>query len=286
MFMKFPGGYWLARVFLSAAFVVPSSGQPAPPQRDGWTLVWSDEFNGSSIDRSKWVFETGAGIWGNEELEYYTDRPANLFLRNGNLVIRALVEKHAAAGRTWNFTSARIKAFGKFSQKYGRFEARIKVPGGQGMWSAFWMLGDDIAEVGWPACGEIDVMENIGREPSTVHGSIHGPGFTGKIGIAAAYTLPDNRRFADDFHVFAVEWGPDAVNFYVDDHGYASRTPADLKPGWKWVFDKPFFLILNLAVGGDWPGNPDATTNFPGEMLVDYVRVYRAVTTSKAAAHH
>ena len=284
--MKLPRGYWLARAVLSAAFVVPCIAQPAPPERDGWTLVWSDEFDASSIDRSKWVFDTGAGVWGNEELEYYTDRPRNLFLRNGNLVIRALVEKHAAGGRTWNFTSARIKTFERFSQKYGRFEARIRVPLGQGMWSAFWMLGDDIAEVGWPACGEIDVMENIGREPSTVHGSIHGPGYTGKIGIEARYTLPDNRRFADDFHVFAVEWGPNAVNFYVDDHGYARRTPADLRPGWKWVFDKPFFLILNLAVGGDWPGNPDATTVFPGEMLVDYVRVYRAVTTPKPAAHH
>jgi beta-glucanase (GH16 family) len=160
-------------------------------------------------------------------------------------------------------------------QTYGRFEARIKVPAGQGMWPAFWMLGADIDKAGWPACGEVDIMENIGKEPSIVHGSIHGPGYTGTVGIEAPYSLPGTEHFADDFHIFAVEWSPGAVLFYVDKDLYVSHTRSDLRPGWKWVFDKPFFLILNLAVGGDWPGNPDASTVFPNDMLVDYVRVYQ-----------
>lgn len=248
------------------------------PRDKGWELVWSDEFNGpdgSLVDPSKWVVETGGEGWGNEELEYYTDRAANVFLRNGNLVIRALKEKYPVAdSKARNYTSGRLKTFGKFSRAYGRFEARIKLPFGQGMWPAFWMLGDDIEKAGWPSCGEIDVMENVGQEPSTIHGSIHGPGYTGNVGIEAPYTLSGGQRFADSFHVFAVEWSPDAIAFYVDQTMYAKRTRPELKPGWKWVFDKPFFVVLNLAVGGDWPGGPDSSTRFPQEMLVDYVRVY------------
>ncbi len=231
------------------------------------------------------MLETGSGVWGNEELEFYTDRPANVFVRDGNLVIRALKEKYPSSDpkdpKARDYTSGRLKTFGKFSQTYGRFEARIKVPFGQGMWPAFWMLGDDIGKVGWPGCGEIDIMENIGKEPAIIHGSIHGPGYIGNVGIEAPYMLPGGLRFADDFHVFAVEWSPDSIAFFVDQTMFVKRTRADLRPGWKWVFDKPFFLILNLAVGGDWPGAPDASTHFPQEMLVDYVRVYEA-TTNKA----
>jgi beta-glucanase (GH16 family) len=255
-----------------------------------WKLVWSDEFNGpdgSSVDRSKWVVETGGKGWGNQELEYYTDRPANLFLKNGNLVIHGVAEKYTGPdGVTRNYTSGRLKTLGKFSQTYGRFEARIKVPSGQGMWPAFWMLGDDIDKVGWPACGEIDIMENIGKEPSIVHGSIHGPGYTGDVGIEAPNKLADGQRFADDFHVFAVEWDQKSIAFYVDKTMYVKRTRADLKPGWKWVFDKPFFVILNLAIGGDWPGSPDASTKFPADMLVDYVRVYQQEPPPSATAPH
>jgi len=254
--------------------------QTSTPPKDnaGWKLVWSDEFNGpdgSSVDPSKWTVETGGKGWGNEELESYTSRPENSFIQDGHLVLRALKEKYKGPDHvSRNYTSARLKTFGKFSQTYGRFEARIKVPPGQGMWPAFWLLGDDIEKVGWPACGEVDIMENIGKEPSIVHGSIHGPGYTGTVGLEAPYTLPAGQRFSDDFHVFAVEWTPDSVAFYVDKTLYVTRTPADMRPGWKWVFDKPYFLILNLAVGGDWPGNPDRTTKFPKDMLVDYVRVY------------
>jgi beta-glucanase (GH16 family) len=203
-------------------------------------------------------------------------------VRDGNLVIKAISEKYTGPdGVARNYTSARLKTLGKFSQTYGRFEARIKIPYGQGMWPAFWMLGDDIEKVGWPACGEIDIMENIAKEPAIIHGSIHGPGYVGGTGIEAPYTLPGKRRFADDFHVFAIEWDPDSVSFFVDQYRYARRTRADLQPGWKWVFDKPFFLILNLAVGGNWPGNPDSTTVFPQTMLVDYVRAYQRSEPAK-----
>jgi beta-glucanase (GH16 family) len=246
-----------------------------------WALVWSDEFNGpngSSVDASKWVAETGGDGWGNKELEYYTARTKNAYTQDGNLVIKASREKYTGAdGVARDFTSARLKTQGKFSQAYGRFEARIKIPRGEGMWPAFWMLGDDIGKVGWPACGEIDIMENIGKEPATVHGSIHGPGYIGTVGLEAAYKLPAGQQFADDFHVFAAEWDPDVIRLYVDDHLYSTRPRAALNPGWKWPFDHPFFLLLNVAVGGDWPGNPDAAMVFPQSMLVDYVRVYRPV---------
>lgn len=267
---------------LSAGWVASASKQTpaaATSRENDWKLVWSDEFNGmndSAIDSSKWVIETGGGGWGNKELEYYTTRSQNIFLQDGNLVIRAIKEKYTGPdGVTRDYTSGRMKTQGKFSQTYGRFEARIKIPAGQGMWPAFWMLGDDISEAGWPACGEIDVMENIGKEPGTIHGSIHGPGYIGTVGIEAPYRLPDKEHFSDDYHIFAVEWDRESVSFYVDEDLYARRTRADLWPGWKWVFDKPFFVILNLAVGGDWPGDPDSSTVFPSEMLVDYVRVYQ-----------
>jgi beta-glucanase (GH16 family) len=255
------------------------AAQTAPPSPPSWKLVWSDEFNGRNgarVDSSKWVAETGGGGWGNDELEYYTSRPQNVSQENGKLVIKVLQEKYSGAGGvTRNYTSARLKTLGKFSQTYGRFEARIKIPRGQGIWPAFWMLGNDIEKPGWPGCGEIDIMENIGKEPALVHGTIHGPGYSGANGIGAAYALPDDQRFADDFHVFAVEWEPNAIRFYVDDHLYATRIPTDLPQGTKWVYDHPFFLLLNVAVGGGWPGNPDPTTVFPQTMLVDYVRVYK-----------
>ncbi|MBZ5547886.1 MAG: glycoside hydrolase family 16 protein [Acidobacteriia bacterium] len=262
-----------------------SQTTPDSTKREGWTLVWSDEFNGpngSAVDRSKWVFDIGGNGWGNQELEYYTDRTENASVHDGNLVMKALSEKYTGPdGVTRNYTSVRLKTLGRFSQTYGRFEARLKIPYGQGLWPAFWMLGDDIDKVGWPACGEIDIMENIGKEPAIIHGSIHGPGYIGGTGIEAPYTFPAKQRFADDFHVFAVEWDPDSVSFFVDQDLYVRHTRADLHPGWKWVFDKPFFVILNVAVGGDWPGDPDSTTVFPQAMLVDYVRVYQRAEPTK-----
>ncbi|HUJ30035.1 MAG TPA: glycoside hydrolase family 16 protein [Candidatus Acidoferrum sp.] len=245
-----------------------------------WTLVWSDEFSGldgSPPDVSKWEFDLGGNGWGNKELEYYTSRPENSSLRGGNLVIQARKESFTGPDHvTRDYTSARLKTLGLFDQAYGWFEARIKIPRGQGIWPAFWLLGNDFGKVAWPACGEIDIMENIGNEPGTIHGSMHGPGYSGGGGITAAYKLAGGAKFADDFHVFAIEWEPGAVRFYVDGELYETVTPASLPAGKKWVFDHPFFILLNVAVGGGWPGPPDATTEFPQEMLVDYVRVYRA----------
>lgn len=252
-------------------------------QGQTWKLVWSDEFNGakdSRIDSAKWSAQTGGGGWGNQEFEYYTDSKENAYLDGrGLLVIKAIKENLPLEFKCWygpcQYTSARLSTRKKFTQAYGRFEARIRLPFGQGIWPAFWLLGDNIDAVGWPACGEIDIMENIGREPSLAHGTIHGPGYSGGNGIGAAYTLPHNKRFADNFHVFAIEWEPNTIRWYVDGKLYETRTPTDLPAGTKWVYDHPFFVTLNLATGGAWPGNPDATTTFPQTMLVDYVRVYQ-----------
>jgi beta-glucanase (GH16 family) len=264
-------------ILLSSALATSqTANSQAPPP--GWKLIWSDKFNGtdgSPVDPSRWISEVGGNGWGNDELEYYTARPQNAVQRGGNLVIQAIEEKYTGAdGVIRKYTSARLKTQGKFSQKYGRFEARIKIPRGQGIWPAFWLLGDDIDKRGWPKCGEIDIMENIGKEPALVHGTIHGPGYSGAQGPSAPYALPNDQHFADDFHVYAVEWEKKAIRFYVDDHLYATRTPADLPKGVKWVFQHKFFILLNVAVGGGWPGNPDSTSVFPQSMLVDYVRVY------------
>jgi beta-glucanase (GH16 family) len=254
-----------------------SAQTPPPPPPPGYVLTWSDEFagtNGSLPDSAKWVMETGGNGWGNNELETYTNRVQNAQQQDGNLVITALKETYTGPdGIPRDYTSARIKTQGLFAQAYGRFEARIQITQGQGLWPAFWMLGSNFDQVGWPACGEVDIMENIGKEPAIVHGSMHGPGYSGNNGLTGSYTLPSG-MFADAFHIFAVEWEPNVVRFYVDGHLYETRTPADLPAGKTWVFDHPFFIILNVAVGGNWPGSPDATTTFPQHMLVDYVRVY------------
>jgi beta-glucanase (GH16 family) len=271
-------------LLIPGMFLLLSAGimaQATSADRPGWKLVWSDEFNApdnSPVDSSKWVLETGGKGWGNDELESYTARPQNSSQQGGNLVIKALKETYTGAdGVTRDYTSARLKTEGKFSHKYGRFEARIKIPQGQGLWPAFWMLGDDIGKRGWPKSGEIDIMENIGKEPALVHGTIHGPGYSGDKGPTASYALPADQHFADDFHVYAVEWEKKAIRFYVDDHLYATRTPADLPKGTRWVFQHHFFILLNVAVGGGWPGNPDDSSVFPQIMLVDYVRVYDRV---------
>jgi beta-glucanase (GH16 family) len=270
-----------ARACLAALLLAAWAGAA---RAQTWTLAWSDEFNGpagSAVDGTRWAFETGNGSngWGNHELEYYTNTTKNAAMDGaGNLVITAYRETLGSKFRCWNgvcqYTSARLKTQGKFEQAYGRFEARMRLPYGQGLWPAFWMLGNNIARAGWPTCGEIDIMENIGREPSLVHGTIHGPGYSGAAGIGAPYALTSG-AFSDGFHVFAVEWEPNQIRWYVDGNLYQSRTPADLPPGSAWVFDHPFFMLLNLAVGGYWPGDPDATTAFPQKMYVDYVRVYR-----------
>ena len=235
-------------------------------------LVMADEFNVDGAPNPDiWSYEIGTGTngWGNNELQYYTDRTENVTVQNGVLIITA--KKEAFQGS--NYTSARLITKGKFEQTYGRYEARIRVPYGKGIWPAFWLLGDDANGTKiWPQIGEIDIMEYIGSEPSRVFGTVHGPGYSGGESISKSYVL-ENDRFDTGFHIFGIEWGPDYINFYVDDVLYNQITPNDV-PG-EWVFNQgPFYIILNVAVGGALPGSPNAETVFPQTMLVDYVRVY------------
>jgi beta-glucanase (GH16 family) len=235
-------------------------------------LLAADEFDGpagSAPNPGIWRYDLGAGGWGNAELQTYTDSRRNAALDGaGNLVITAQREADGS------YSSARLKTESTYSAQYGRIEARIRIPRGQGIWPAFWMLGADIAQVGWPACGEIDVMENVGYEPGIVHGTVHGPGYSGAQGISAAYQHPSGAAFADDFHVYGVDWRPGSITWTVDGVAYRTVTRADVGSD-PWVFDKPFFVILNVAVGGTWPGSPDATTRFPQQMIVDWLRVYQ-----------
>ena len=245
------------------------------PERN-FQLVWSDEFDGTSGDlpsSENWVFEIGTGVngWGNQELQYYTDRTENIALDGrGNLVITALEESFQGSA----YTSARITTQGKREFTYGRFEARLKTPFSQGLWPAFWMLGADINDNPWPAAGEIDIMELRGQQPSIMAGSIHGPGFSGGNAITENYSLIDG-RFDTEFHVFAVEWGVDFIDFFVDDRLYQRLNSESLPEGSDWVFNKDFFLLLNVAVGGTYVGSPSENTRLPQTMIVDYVRVYQ-----------
>jgi beta-glucanase (GH16 family) len=234
-------------------------------------LVWAEEFDvDGAPDANKWAFDIGAGGWGNNERQFYTDRPENIVVQNGYLIISALKENYQGQ----EYTSARIKTENLFSQKYGRFEARIKLPQGKGLWPAFWMLGNNFNEVSWPQCGEIDIMEYIGSKPTEVFGTIHAPGVFGANGLSKKYSLI-NDRFDTGFHVFGIEWTENHINWYVDNVLYNQITrDKGAEKGGQWVFDNDFFMILNLAVGGNLPGNPDANTTFPQRMLVDYVRVY------------
>ncbi|SDY73654.1 Beta-glucanase, GH16 family [Asanoa ishikariensis] len=262
-------------VFVATALVVPLAAAPASAAPPPGALVWSDEFNGaagSAVDQSKWRFDTGGSGWGNNEQQYYTNSTRNAAMDGaGNLVITARRENPSnfqCHYGTCQYTSARLLTAATFNRTYGRFEARMKIPRGQGIWPAFWMLGNP---VNWPTSGEIDIMENIGREPNMVHGTIHGPGYSGAEGIGAGYSI--GGAFADGFHTFAVDWSPNLIIWYVDGNEYQRRTPADLG-GDRWVFDHNFFMIMNVAVGGYWPGYPDGSTTFPQSMTVDYVRAY------------
>jgi uncharacterized protein (TIGR03437 family) len=237
-------------------------------------VVWSDEFDaaaGTAPDSTKWTNDLGANGWGNNELENYTKSTANAYQDgNGNLIIEAI--KNADG----SYTSARIKTQGLYEFQYGTVEARIKIPYGQGIWPAFWMLGNNIATGGWPACGEIDIMENIGKTPATVYGTVHSPGPGNPPPDASSggsYNLPSG-NLSDDYHIYAVQWSDQSVKFLLDGQQYFQATPSML-PSSSWVFQHPFFIILNVAVGGNWPGYPDATSTFPQKMLVDWVRVHR-----------
>ena len=242
-------------------------------EKRNWQETWSDNFDGAAgllPDSTKWAFDlgTGEGGWGNNELQTYTNNPENVSLDGkGNLVITAI-------NNGGSFTSGRIKTQGLFAQKYGRFEARIITPYGPGLWPAFWMLGENIETVGWPQGGEIDIMELRGQEPDIIHGTIHGPGYSGGNPITKSYALA-NGRYDVDFHLFAVEWDEDKIDFFVDDYLYQRIERKDV-PG-EWVYNQPFFILLNVAVGGNYVGFPTAQTPFPQKMIIDYVKVYQEV---------
>ena len=237
-----------------------------------FNLVMEDNFDVDGAPNPNiWAFDIGGNGWGNNELQFYTDRTDNVVVQNGYLIITAKQENYQGA----SYASARLKTQNLFNQKYGRFEARIKLPQGKGLWPAFWMLGSNFEQDGWPQCGEIDIMEYLGNKPVEVFGTLHGPGFAGAESISKKYTL-QNGRFDTDFHVFGIEWTENYINWYVDDVLYSQITREKVaEEGGEWVFDNEFFMILNIAVGGNLPGNPDANTIFPQRMIVDYVRVYQ-----------
>jgi beta-glucanase (GH16 family) len=237
-----------------------------------YELVWNDEFDGDSgtaPSDSKWTYDIGTGQngWGNNELQSYTNNSRNISKDGlGHLVITAIKDGSG------NYTSARIKTEGLFSQQYGRIEARIKTPTGSGIWPAFWMLGSNIKDVGWPQCGEIDIMEQKGKFSNITYGSLHGPGYSGGEAISTAYGL-QNDRFDMNFNIYAVEWDANQIDFYVNNYLYKRVKPSDI-PG-EWVFNQPFFIIMNVAVGGNFVGPPNINTPFPCSMYIDYIRVYK-----------
>lgn len=250
-----------------------SLAQEAP---GGWKPAWSDEFNGKEIDFSKWAAEENGHGGGNGELQYYVDRPENIRIENGHLVIEARKEKFNAAGVEKEYTSGRLRTKRRASWLYGRFEIRAKLPQGRGIWPAIWMLPEKDIYGGWAASGEIDIMELVGHEPGKVHGTLHhGAGWPKNVHTGAPFSLGKG-SFADDFHVFAIEWEKGEIRWYVDGKLYQTQTKWSSTGGeFPAPFDQPFHLILNLAVGGAWPGPPDASTVFPQRMTVDYVRVYQ-----------
>lgn len=255
-----------------------ATADAAAPRCEGtFRLAWEDQFEGpagTSPSAEHWTFDVGTGTngWGNNQLEYDTDRPANASLDGlGNLAITA--RREAMGGMA--YTSARMTTRGRHEPLYGRVEARIKLPRGGGLWPAFWMLGANIGTTSsWPACGEIDVMEYLGQAPTRAFSTVHGPGYSGAYGVSQAYYAPGGAGFDEDFHVFGVEWVPGGLTFLLDGAQVGATVTPDMLPhNTEWVFDHPFFLILNLAVGGNLGGPVAPDTAFPATMLVDWVRV-------------
>jgi len=252
----------------------PAAPTPTPTPSGPGGLVWSDEFSGPDIDMSNWSFETGCSGWGNLEWENYTNGDNSWIEYDpqaGSNVL--IIEARDVGGGQCGYTSTRMKTSGKREFTYGRIEARLKLPQTQGIWPAFWMLGNDIGSVGWPTCGELDIMEHIGKEPEITHCAAHGPGYSGATPIGAAFDL--NEVVDANYHIYALEWEPDVLRWYVDDNNFYTATRSQIEQYGRWVFDHPFFILLNVAVGGQWPGYPDSTSVFPQRMYVDYVRVYQ-----------
>ncbi|HLN53975.1 MAG TPA: glycoside hydrolase family 16 protein [Lentimicrobium sp.] len=255
-----------SQILIGSGEVPIGEGYSTPMEYDGMQLVWNDEFIGSTVDASNWTFETGAGGWGNNEWQYY--RPDNAWVEGGTLTIEARKE----AWQQSNYTSARMVTRNKRSFQYGRIDIRALLPEGQGIWPALWMLGNNLGNVGWPACGELDIMEMIGgsgRE-KTVYGTMHYDD-NGHKQAGGQYTLPSG-TFADEYHVFTVIWDANYIKWYVNDNLFKT---LDIRPAYLTEFHQPGFFIFNIAVGGNWPGYPNATTHFPQQMKVDYIRVFQ-----------
>lgn len=274
----------MGTVFLFSACVLTTVRAQTP------TLVWGDEFDlpaGSGPDTTSWNFDLGRGNppgWGNNELETYTNNSANVEVVNDADALdgRALAIRAQYLDAT--YTSARLQTAGKRTFTYGRMEARLKMPRGRGLWPAFWALGSNVGTAGWPACGEIDAMEWVGPAMGngTILGSLHAPGYSGANPLSSGYTLPDEASFSDAYHVFAADRYPDRIVFSVDGIVYGVQLKSEIPTDSQWPFDQPFYLILNLAIGGNWPGSPDETTEFPQEYRIDYVRIYELPTTPPA----
>ena len=242
---------------------------------EGWNIVWQDEFDKDSLDLTKWSREIGGHGWGNNELQFYTDSDSNSYVENGNLILKAQVVPQgigSSKGLRY-YSSARLRTYGKGDWKYGRIEVKAKVASGQGIWPAIWMLPTDWLFGGWPSSGEIDIMEHVGYDLGVVHGSVHTEAYNHKINTQRSSA----RKIANvdtEFHVYSIIWDKDKISFFIDDVQYF-LFENDQEGNYKtWPFDQRFHLLINIAVGGDWPGNPDNSTNFPRKMLVDYVRVY------------
>lgn len=249
---------------------IPANGYTTPLTYPGKTLVWQNEFEGNELNLSEWTHETGNGIggWGNHELQFY--QASNTAVSGGNLIIKAINETVSS----YNYTSSRIITKGKKEFVYGRIDIRAALPKGAGMWPALWMLGSDINQVSWPACGEIDIMEMVGKEPDKVVGTVHyGSNTSSHQYVSKSISSASGTIFADAFHVFSIVWEKDRIRWYVDDVLYHDVTAASIGSGY--AFNHPFFFIFNLAVGGDWPGPPNNTTVFPQALVVDYVRVFQ-----------
>ena len=249
-------------------FPVTNEGYLSASSYPGKTLVWSDEFDGEAIDLSHWTYDLGASGWGNQELQNYTNSSENSYVDGGNLFI-------VARDGGPQYTSARMKSIGLQEFQYGRIDVRAILPKGQGIWPAIWMLGANYPTVGWPACGEIDIMELIGSSPNTVHGTIHyGQDWTQHNHTGSGTSIPWTETFSDEFHVFSIDWDENGITWLLDDQPFYTIDNA-VTGSQPYPFDNPFFFIMNIAVGGQWPGYPDATTEFPQFMAVDYVRVFQ-----------
>jgi hypothetical protein len=246
------------------------TGYTSPSNYAGYNLVWADEFDGNALNTQSWNFESGGGGWGNNELENYTARAQNVFVSNGNLIIEARKENYNGN----SYTSGRLTTAGKKEFQYGRIDIRAKLPVAKGMWPALWMLGSDFSQAGWPACGETDIMEVVGTNPSQVVGSFHWKKQDGSHGIINNNYNLSSGDFSQKFHVFSLLWMQDSLQILVDDQPYSVAGSHSIASG-NYPFNASSFFIFNIAVGGDWPGPPDTTTIFPQHLFVDYVRVFQ-----------